>query len=526
MKFPRILISALTAGAMLAAQSAHAQALPAPVYTIPDAAALARAAAVWGAASLVVNSGLGGATVATAAGGALGLTPVAGLAAGVAVLGVSMYVSVRGLDGTKRDLLVLIGPALSLINPDYGLVPYAKVYNAWTWPSYPYINTTNNPATDTALHNKIIDQMIATGSFYALDPTTFELPSQDSNTPSTSVRIYFRFKAALPSSQNNMQWFGSYIDKGVEARVCPDGYSYSLETTSCVLLNSSIETDQTCRVSYDVTGAPIFNSKDPDCALAKSAGGFTIAPPTSTTPAIVNLTEPDTGRTLKTELYTQSTQGQAPGTFKTTERVPDLKNSIVRESSTLMTPVAGSTSPIVQSSVQRTYDGTNTNVTPTSVPLDRISISNWPTSLDNLGPTMSQLSSHAGTIANNTVQMSNQLQQMNAKLDKLGDGGVSFDTTVPADAQAPPTAPADLAARDHKTFLQPLKDKLAGFASFEFPAHASSCPAIAFDVTAWGVRYDVNSNYMCSWLEEHQALVSGLAYFSYLVTAILIVLGA
>lgn len=525
MTLPRLL--PLVAAISLAATStAQAQALPAPIYTIQNASALARAAVVWGAASLVVGgeaASTAGATVATAGGGFLGLTPVAGISAGLAVLGVSMYVSVRGIDGTKRDLLMLIGANSYALNPDYGATSYTLIKGPWVWPSYPYIYTANDPATDAEFKNKIMDQLIATKTWTTIDPNTLELPTKDPSVSNTSNQIYFRFKGQLPS-QTTMSWFGSYVNKYTDARSCPAGYTYSVETTGCILLNDTIEEDQTCRVSYE-NGVPVYNIKDPDCALAKSSAGFTVQPPTSTTPALVMMTEPDTGRTLKTELYTDPAQGYAPGTFKTTERAPDYTNSVVRESSTLMMPVAGSPNPVVQQSVQKTYDGTSATPTPGQTPLDKVSIGNWPTSLDGLGSAMQKVADNTSTIANNTLMMENVLEQISHKLDN--NSGTVIDTQIPpGSATLPESAPADLANREVGGMLQPLKDKLAGFFSFEFPAHTSTCPAIEVHTAAWGIAYDLSSNSFCDWLEEYRSVIQAVFSFAYLLGAILIVLGA
>jgi hypothetical protein len=142
-----------------------------------------------------------------------------------------------------------------------------------------------------------------------------------------------------------------------------------------------------------------------------------------------------------------------------------------------------------------------------------------------MSKSLNKISDNTSTIENNTLQAVNELEQIKNLLAE-NTGGVVIDTQIPSESSALPSAPADLVAKDHKTFLDPLKDKLAGFAEFEFPAHTSSCPAFAFNFNVWGVSYDVSSNYMCEWLEDNRALLSGLMYVSYLIAAIVIFLGA
>lgn len=269
---------------------------------------------------------------------------------------------------------------------------------------------------------------------------------------------------------------------------CPTDSVLDETNGACYTVPTSLR-DGFCRVSFDpVTGCPASNPLDPDCSYfsIQSSCGNTTTPPT------VTAVDPVTGKKLTTSRPSLPAQG-SPGSISVSEETPDPSNNTTVKKMTHATPDPANPSapPKTSGSSQEIKPGTGSSVG--TAPVSKVEVTNWPKS-NSSGPTVNFP-------------------------DKL-----KVDGEVPADASDLPTPPPD--TPDAKTFLDPVKSRLASFVSFTLPPHTSQCPAIAVDFEAWGPRFSVSSNFMCEQLEKNKALMQALCNFLYLAAAIRIVLRA
>lgn len=562
---PPLLISLLAAGSLLAGQPAHAYA-PSPGYPIPaaeslysvSADALRLAKSSWGSASLIVAGSGAGATVATAAGTFLGITPVGWAGVGLVVLGAVMLTGdsarptavIVGSGNISQDSLPSVQasgttPNASTGGPYYALAPlsggvlgyltytgstgytdpvYASRLRAYVEANYPvpaswtFNSIGSVPAGynyGSGLHTVGTCPTTAAGCVYVSWQvgTSYAAASAakaylTSTSPAGFAAAHWLWGSS--STANTTSPVGVSIaipllSVALSGYSCATGGEFDYALNSCIYpapASGSGGSDGVCQVGWSDSGVPYYAKSDPDCAAAR----FTVSRGSTSTPPSVVVQDPATGHQLTVSRPAASGQGSV-GTVSIVESVPDpVNNSTLTRTTTTAAP--GTNSPPVSSgSSQQVYPGTGVSVSAT--PAQQVAIASWPTGLDTVGSGIAQVVS--------------ELQRLNSA---PAGSGSTVDTTVPADAQGEPAPPADLSARDPKGFLKPLKDRLAGFASFQFPEHSARCPAIAFDVSFWNINLKADSNQLCQLLDEHRTLLSGLAYVSYLITAVVVVLGA
>lgn len=325
-------------------------------------------------------------------------------------------------------------------------------------------------------------------------------------------------QAGLPE-----RWFWLSLNITTQYKTCSEPRVYDINTNTCLYKSEGMD-DGLCLVSPSSASVGyLYNAADPDCVKVVSIGGMNFqpgtpggngAPPVSPSVTVV---DPSSGSVLIQEAPALA-DSTAP-TTKVTTRVPDRTNNTTVQNVSTVAPGTQSAAnptaaPVQSSAVRDIYPGTNPSAAPTGPAMQQVAVSNWPAVLKVEGTVTCSNCAQANTGNGNT-------QPVNVNVpDRVKINGEVPDG-VPTDL---PTAPADL--KDVDTFLDPLKDKFAGLMDFQLPAHASSCPALHIQWRAWGLDLDVSSDYMCQTLEQYRTLLQGLMYFSYVVAAIIIVLGA
>lgn len=269
---------------------------------------------------------------------------------------------------------------------------------------------------------------------------------------------------------------------------CPVGYAMNGTTSLCQLAPSIV--DGACMISWDAgTGCPVVNMFDPDC----SKFGLNTSCGSATVPPSVTGTDPATGKALEVTRPVIPGQG-TPKSVKISELTPNPSSNTTEKKTTDLQPDANpATPPKATGSGQQVFPGTGGQVSAT--PVSKVEVTNWPNS----------------TTSGSTTPVTFPER-------------MKVDGEVPADASDLPTPPTN--TPDAKTFLDPVKSRLASIGSFTLPPHTSQCPAIAVDFEAWGPRFSVSSNFMCEQLEKNKALMQALCNFLYLAAAIRIVLRA
>lgn len=320
---------------------------------------------------------------------------------------------------------------------------------------------------------------------------------------------------ARRKSDLGVQWVWTSLSNTTTAKTCSTDYEYDPVQNMCVFKPQAID-DGYCKVSPSKTSYKYeFNPADPDCIKAVALGGMNFTPGSPggngvpPTPPQVSMTDPSSGSVL-----IQSAPGVVDPSSSAqtviTQRVPDVKNNITKETITRLSPGTStstnpSAAPVPSQSTTNVYPGTNPGTSTTGSPMQQVAVSNWPSSITVNGTVACSNCTSAAPVVNVPDKM-------------------KIDGEVPGEFSSLPVAPTDLPAAD--TFIGKLKTRVAGFADFKLPAHASSCPAIDIHWNAWMVNIDASSNYMCSFLEQNRALFQGLMTFAFTVGAIIILLGA
>lgn len=521
------------------------------LFTVQRANAFFDEFGTYGPQLAVAAAGSSGSIAAVAAGGTfLGLTPIGWAAIGLALLASVMITS--DTQGNKVAVVVSTRSAADDPNPDIATAPSTNLSGSFYAPrinsvTYPYLYAlTSDVQAGTGpgyirFSTRLVQQLSALGYYAVL----FDIGSgaawgtygsTDTYCP-TGGCWYIQAKSGVAGA--NYSYTTGTCPAGIVCRQittptttspgvvtlyipmttttgidCPSGSSYDFNVGSCLTTPPSTSlADGVCRITWASNGCPVRNPFDPDCSgvqLATSCGN-------STTPPSVTVTDPTTGKSLKTEKPAVPAQG-TPGTVKLTERTPDPKTNTTTEkvTQTAPNPTPGQ-APTTNGSGQATYPGTGTNTSPT--PATSVAVSNWPQGLDSIA-------GYLQIIAGNTAQQGNTVPPaVNVNFPER----MKIDNEGHTESDVP-NASSKLAEFESKPggFMKTLTDKLNPFSSFTVPVHSAQCPSIDISWHAWNLNLDVHSNALCNTLEtpDYKTVIQAMMILLYTVAAIMIILGA
>lgn len=414
--------------------------------------------------------------------------------------------------------------------------------------SYPYMwvnkPNTGNPAYDAAtwdfvqrvnawllsqgFSRRIVNQTTGAG----LDGTNsnanygwlFSTPGSNSNCPSGSCVILY-YSTNCPTTWTNVTCSTGTVPASVKSYViggsssttaalyaaavpltqglgfnCPAGSQYSQALSLCLAepANRSLTGDGVCRVSFNSAGCPVRNPFDGDCANVQLTCGSGVGS--------VKLDDAATGKQLEIE--------QTAATTNIKESTPNY-NTGTREQRTVQ---VGRGTGVVQNITNNYFVGTTPPATGSpSTTVSQVAVTNWPSGLTS----PPNITVNPNVTVNPVVTVSPTPVTVN-----LPDTVTVNNEGKSEELEALPERTEDV-----KTFLDPVKEKLAGVLGWELQKRPGTCPTLdidwhVFEGKAYEQHYVLQSNAMCLWLEEQRELIANIVMFAFVLGAILIVLGA
>lgn len=293
---------------------------------------------------------------------------------------------------------------------------------------------------------------------------------------------------------NNATYTSDFYASGGAS--CPAGYTFNTTSGKCDLTDIQQARAQGGYDGVCIVSGGVPNPFDPDCSYLRDNG------------YLASATAPDG------EPVTAITDKGGDGTTVAQKKVPASEGGGNDISQTKASSDGGKRREDTRVKPSGEVGSTNTTNYPSNPP---------PLYPGDPGGTATPGGTGTGTNGGTSCGGPGQ-PACNFKLD--GDGKLKIDPEGKGEGDLPDGTTEAGAFQDTKTFLDPVKGKLTGFFSFQLPSHASQCPAIHIEWHAWGLDLDTSSNFMCEWLADHQQLISGLMSFLYLVSALLIILGA